>query len=197
MLKNVRDKVEKGWTWTKKTLAALSCWGLVFSIVTIGRLAVAFDYDDTLVFSAPAYSKAFANSVQAYTPGFWSVVNQSYDLEKPKMLAYGLAWFFRVMGFQVTILTSRPPVSAEALKKEWRHLAPRGRFVFAGDGEGKVQHLQDGNYVLYFADNDSDIASARRAKVYAIRIRRSRKSFQREDYHPGSLGELVLPLSEY
>jgi len=197
VLKNVRDKVEKGWTWTKKILAAMSVWGLIFSLVTIGKLGVAFDYDDTLVFSAPAFAKASAQAAQRYSAGFWSVVNQSYDLERPKLLAYGLAWVFRVFGFRVSVLTSRPPVDAEALKKEWRHLVPRGRFIFAGEGT-KAGYLQDGNCVLFFGDGDSDIAEAKRAKVLAVRIRRGARSFfAREDYNPGSLGEYVLPLSEY
>ena len=198
MLKNVRDKVEKGWTWTKKILAAMSVWGLVFSLVTIGKLSVAFDYDDTLVASAPAYARAMSQSAQPYSSGFWSVVNQSYDLERPKAMAYGLAWLFRVFGFRVSVIASRPPVDAEALKKEWRHLVPRGRFVFAGEEGGKAAYLQGGNFVLYFGDGDADIADAKRARVFAVRIRRDARSFFRlQDYNPGSLGEFVLPWSEY
>ena len=197
VLKNVRDKVEKGWTLTKKILATMSVWGLIFSLVTIGHLAVAFDYDDTLVQSAPAFQRAFANSTQAFSPEFWAVVNQSYELEKPKLISYSLAWLFRVFGFRVTVVTTRPAISADALKKEWRHLVTRGSFIFATDKESKHVYLQNGNYVLFFGDSDSDISEARRAHVFPIRIRRSPKSLYKDDYHPGTLGELVIPFSEY
>lgn len=197
VLKNARVKVEQYWTRTKKLLVAMSVWGLFFSLVTIGRLGVAFDYDDTLVYSTPAFQKALDQGVQPYSPGFWSVVNRSYDLEKPKLISYGLAWLFRIFGFRVTVLTSRPAVDAEALKKEWRHLIARGRFIFAAAGEAKHQYLSDGNYVLFFGDSDTDIAEARKAHVLPIRIRRSPKSIYKDDYHPGTMRELVIPFSQY
>ncbi|MBI3553968.1 MAG: hypothetical protein HY077_15845 [Elusimicrobia bacterium] len=197
VLKNARAKVEHYWTNTKKTLAAMSVWGLIFSVVTITRLGVAFDYDDTLVNSQPAYSKAFANSQEPYSEGFWSVVNQSYDLEKPKIIPYSLAWLFRVFGFRIAIMTARPAINAEPLKKEWRHLVSRGYFIFNSDKTAKSGFLSDGNYVLFFGDSDSDISEARKAHVFPIRVRRSKKSVYKEDYNPGSMGELVIPLSEY
>lgn len=197
VIDTVKAKVDKGWTITKKTVAMLSVWGLVFSLVTVSKLAVAFDYDDTLVFSAPAFRRGFAKSTQAFSPDFWAVVNQSYDLEKPKLLTYPLAWAFRIFGFRVTVLTARPPVEADALKKEWRHLISRGNFIFAGDESAKQGHLASGNYILYFGDSDTDIEVARRARVFPIRVRRSNKSVYKEDYNPGTLGELVIPFSEF
>lgn len=197
MLKTVREKADKAWTTTKKVLAAASVWGLIFSLVTITHLGVAFDYDDTLVHSAAAFSKAFAQTAQPYTPEFWAVVNQSYDLEKPKLFTYPLAWAFRLLGFKVTVISSRPPVQAEPLKKEWRHLLGRGNFVFTNELQTKQSVLSGGNYVLFFGDNDTDMQEAKRAKVLPIRILRSSKSIFKEDYHPGTLGELVVPYSDY
>lgn len=197
VLKKVGAKVQTFWTTTKRIVVMLACWGLVFSIATIGRLAVAFDYDDTLVFSAPAYAKAFAAATVPYSPQFWSVLNQSYDLERPKLVSCSLAWFFRLFGFRVSILTSRQATDGEALRKEWRHLTPKGHFIFTGDKSSLHNHLKEGNYLLFFGDKDSDIAEARKADVYPIRIRRSTKSAYKEDYHPGTMGELSIPLSEY
>lgn len=197
MLKNVRDKAEKAWTTTKKITALAMVWGLIFSIVTIAHLGVAFDYDDTLVESAAAYSKAFAQSAQPYSTDFWAIVNQNYDLEKPKLFTFPLAWAFRMFGFKVSVITNRPAVQAEPLKKEWRHLLGRGNFIFTGEASSKHAVLSNGNYVLFFGDSDSDIHEARLAKVYPVRIRRSTKSLFKEDYHPGTLGELVIPFSEY
>lgn len=197
VIKHAKDKAEKAWTLTKK-LFVLSClWGLIFSVVTIAHLGIAFDYDDTLVNSAAAYSKAFASTTQAYSPEFWAVVNQSYDLERPKLVTYSLAWLFRVLGFRIAILTGRPAVQAEPLKKEWRHLVMPSSFIFGAEGGAKQQRLSNGNYVLFFGDSDTDIEQARKAHVLALRVRRSRKSLYKEDYHPGTMGELVIPLSEY
>jgi len=197
VLKNVRARVETYWTNTKRMLALLSVWGLIFSLVTIARLGVVFDYDDTLVFSTPAFAKAFANSAQPLSPQFWTIVNQSYDLEQHKISGCGLAWLFRLFGFRVTVLAARPASGGEALKKEWRRLVSRGNFIFVGEGNNKAPALQSGNYVLFFGSRDSDMAAARQAGVFPIRIRRSPKSSFKDDYRPGTMRELVMPLSEY
>jgi acid phosphatase class B len=167
----------------------------VFSLVTVGRLGVAFDYDDTLVFSSPAYAKAFTSGVQPFSPGFWEIVNKSYDLEKPKMVSNALAWAFRILGFKITILSARPGYAGEGLKKEWRRLS--NNFVFAGNAINKHQYLKDGHYVLYFGDGDSDMLEGRKARVLTVRVRRSPLSAYKDDYNPGSQRELVLPFSEY
>lgn len=197
VLKKVSAKVQVFWTTTKRIVVLLACWGLVFSVATIGRLGVAFDYDDTLVFSTPAYVKAFATASVPYSGQFWSVLNQSYDLERPKLAACAIAWAFRLFGFRVTIITSRPGTDADALRKEWRRLVARSRFIFTGDKNAIHTHLKEGNYLLFFGDKDSAIAEAKKAGVFPVRIRRSPKSAYKEDYHPGTLGELTIPLSEY
>ena len=111
VLKAVRAKTEAAWTTTKKILALMSCWGLIFSLATITKLCVAFEYDDGLVFSTPAYKKAFASVPQPFTPQFWSVVNRSCDVEQPKFLSQALAWGFRLCGFKVAIIADRPSTS--------------------------------------------------------------------------------------
>lgn len=195
MIKKVSQQAEKTWEGIKKVLGALSVWGLIFSVVTISELRVGFDYDDTLVFSTPAYAKGFKSGHVPFSPAFWEVVNGAYDLEKPKILPYALAWTFRVLGFKVAIITSRPDYGAEGLRKEWRHLSRN--FVFAGETSRKSVHLKQGNYVAYFGDGDSDITEARKARVPGIRVKRSHRSSFKEDYTPGTLGELILPLSEF
>lgn len=195
VLKAAREKVEKTWTTTKKILALMSVWGLIFSLVTIARLGVAFTYDDALVTSAPAFEKAAGAVQQLRSPEYWRIVNTSYDLETPKLLPYALALLFRGFGFRVAILAERNPVGGEALKKEWRHLAPRG-FTFVSDPEELHMHLQDGRYVLFFSDGDRELLEARKAGVYAVRVRRGSKSVNGGEYNPGKMGELVLPLSQ-
>ncbi|MBI4375721.1 MAG: hypothetical protein HY549_04645 [Elusimicrobia bacterium] len=196
-IKHVKDKAEQYWSLTKKLVAFSCVWALIFSLVTITRLGVAFDYDETLVFSTPAFQKAFTNGSQPFSTGFWSIVNQSYELERPKVVPYTLAWAFRLFGFRVTVFSARPPVDAEPLRKEWRRLVPRDQFVFVPDERAKQQHLQNGNYILYFGDSDADIEQARKARVYPVRILRSRRALHKDDYRPGYFKELVIPWSEY
>lgn len=192
--KVVKQKAEKTWTLGKKLLGMAMVWGLIFSVVTIGDMRVAFDYDDTLVFSSPAYSKAFASGVQPFSPAFWQIVNNAYELDRRKPLPYVLAWVFRVFGFKVTVITPRPGHGGHALRKEWRYLATE--FVFANGSANKHKYLKRGNHVLYFGDSDSDIRQGRKARVLTFRVKRNAKSSYKEDYHPRSLGEIVIPFSD-
>lgn len=196
VLKDVRAKVEQTWTTTKKLLAAMSVWGLIFSLVTISRLGVAFDYDDTLVQSSESFAKAARSVQQLRSPEYWKIVNSAYDLESPKFLPYGLACLMRVFGFRILILADRQATGGEALKKEWRRLAPRG-FVFVGSPENKHLHLQDGRYILFFGDSDRDMLEAKNAGVMGVRVKRGSKSVATDDYNPGRLGENILPLSQF
>jgi acid phosphatase class B len=196
VLKAAREKVEKTWTTTKKILAMMSVWGLIFSLVTIARLGVAFTYDDGLVASAAAFEKASGAVTQARSPEYWKIVNNAYDLESPKLVPYGLALLLRAFGFRVTILAERGASGGDALKKEWRHLSPRG-FLFVPDPEELHLHLQDGRYVLFFGDGDRELLEAKKAGVYAVRIRRGSKAVHDGEYSPGKMGELVLPLSQF
>ncbi|MBI3550248.1 MAG: hypothetical protein HY078_14510 [Elusimicrobia bacterium] len=190
-------KVQKGWSIWKKMFSWMCIWGLIFSLVTIGRLRVGFDYDDTLVFSTPAFNKAFKSGVQAFSPEFWSIVNQSYDLERPKYFTNAFAWFFRLLGFRITVIAARPPEGGDPLKKEWRHLVHGADFQFVPDAEKKPSILRQGNYILYFGDSDSDIVVARRAGIFPLRVRRSVQSSNKDEYHPGTMGELTIPLSQF
>jgi acid phosphatase class B len=196
VLKDVRAKVEQTWTTTKKLLAMMSVWGLIFSLVTIARLGVAFVYDDTLVNSFAAYQKAEGHVQVLRSPEYWKIVNNAYDLENPKLLPYGLACVFRAFGFHVLILAERGASGGEALKKEWRRLAPRG-FVYVPDPDDLHLHLQDGRFVLFFGNGDHELLEAKKAGVYAVRVKRGSKAVNGGEYNPGQLGELVLPLSEF
>ncbi len=193
--KAVKRKADQTWTFTKKVVGMMMVWGLIFSLVTIGELRVAFDYDDTLVFSTPAFQKGFDAGVQPFSPKFWEVVNNSYDVERIKPLPYAAAWAFRIAGFKVAVITARPGHDGDSLRKEWRYLATD--FVFAGGSANKHKVLQNGHYVLYFGDSDSDILEGRKARVLAMRVKRSEKSTYKEDYNPGSLREIVVPFSDY
>ncbi len=195
VLKDVRAKVEQGWTTTKKILATLSAWSLIYLVVTTARLGVAYGYDGALVDSTASRAKAARASSQPVGPQYWTVLNNAYDIESPKLLPYALAWLFRGFGFRVMIVADREPIGGEALKKEWRYLCPHN-FVFSPEPDSAHMRLQDGRWVLFFGASDSDIRQARKAGVYPVRVKLSRRAAD-EDYHPGSLGELVLPLSNF
>ena len=196
VLKDVRAKVEQTWTTTKKILAMMSVWGLIFSLVTIARLGVAFAYDDTLVNSSDAYGKAGSASQPGQSLNYWKIINESYDLETPKILPFAAAGLARAFGFRILILAERQPTGGEPLKKEWRHLAPRG-FTFVPDPENIHLHLQDGRYVLFLGSTDRELLEAKRAGVYAVRVKRGRKAVLGGEYNPGRMGEVVIPLSEF
>ncbi|HVE14629.1 MAG TPA: hypothetical protein VNI01_14635 [Elusimicrobiota bacterium] len=195
MLDAMKAKADKTYSFFRKILGLLMAWGLVFSVVTIGEMRVGFDYDDTLVFSTPAFKKAFDAGVQAFSPEFWKIVNSNYDLEQPKVEMNAIAWALRLLGFKIAILTARPNYGGEGLQKEWRHLSKD--FIFANGAESKHTYLKDGNYVLYFGDSDTDITEGRKARVLTLRVKRSPKSTYKEDYNPGSLREPIIPFSEY
>lgn len=196
VFKEARAKVEKGWTTTKKILAMMSVWGLFFSLITIGHLSVAFDYDDTLVDAHKAYEKAAAAATQRDSPSYWGALNNAYDLESVKLVPFALAGALRVLGFRIVIMAERQGVDGEALKKEWRKLAPRS-FIFTPDGTAKHLHMQEGRYVAFFGDSDQDMLEAKKVNVLGIRIRRGKHAVKSDQYSPGKMGEVVIPLSQF
>ncbi|MBI4060845.1 MAG: hypothetical protein HY403_05385 [Elusimicrobia bacterium] len=196
VFKDARAKVEKGWTTTKKLLALMSVWGLFFSLITIGHLSVAFDYDDTLVDPAKAYEKASGSAIQRGSPIYWAALNNAYDLEKIKYVPFTIACVLRGLGFRVLIMAERQGADGAALKKEWRKLAPRS-FIFTPDPTAKHLHMQEGHYVAFFGDSDQDMLEARKANVLGVRVRRGKRSAGSGRYSPGGLGEVVIPLSQF
>lgn len=196
VFKETRAKVEKGWTTAKKLLAMMSVWGLFFSLITIGRLSVAFDYDDTLVDASKAYEKAAASSVAREGPAYWGVLNNAYDVESVKYVPFVLACALRGLGFRVMIMAERQGTDGEALKKEWRKLSPRS-FVFTPDPKSKHLHMQEGHFVAFFGDSDQDMLEAKKVNVLAVRIKRGKRAVKNDQYSPGKLGEAVIPLSQF
>ncbi|MCR4296369.1 MAG: hypothetical protein NUW21_12600 [Elusimicrobia bacterium] len=196
VFKETRAKVEKGWTTAKKLLALMSVWGLFFSLITIGRLSVAFDYDDTLVDSSKAYEKASGAAIAREGPAFWGALNNAYDLETVKYVPFALACALRGLGFRVMIMAERQGTGGDALKKEWRKLSPRS-FVFTPDPTTKHLHMQEGHFVAFFGDSDQDMLEAKKVNVLAVRIKRGKRAVKNDRYSPGKLGEAVIPLSQF
>lgn len=196
VFKETRAKVEKGWTTAKKLLALMSVWGLFFSLITIGRLSVAFDYDDTLVDASKAYEKASGAAVTREGPAFWAALNNAYDLESVKPVPFALACALRGLGFRVVIMAERQASGGDALKKEWRKLSPRS-FVFTPDPTAKHLHMQEGHFVAFFGDSDQDMLEAKKVNVFAMRVKRGKRAVKHDAYSPGKMGEAVIPLSQF
>lgn len=196
VFKDTRAQVEKAWTSTKKTMATMSVWGLIFSLVTIGRLSVGFDYDGTLVDSTQAFEKAARLSQTPGGPGYWSIVNNSYELESPKLVAYGAALLLRALGFRIVIMAERQPTDGDALRKEWRRLAPRG-FLFTPDPASKHRQMQEGRFVAFFGDADMDMLEAKKAGVLPLRVQNLPRPGESVPYSPGKMGDYVIPLSRF
>ncbi|MCM2304710.1 MAG: hypothetical protein NDJ72_08410 [Elusimicrobia bacterium] len=196
VFKDARAKVEKGWTTAKKLLAMMSVWGLFFSLITIGRLSVAFDYDDTLVDASKAYEKASGAAVSREGPAFWAALNNAYDVESVKIVPFALACALRGLGFRVMIMAERQGADGDALKKEWRKLSPRS-FIFTPDPTAKHLHMQEGHFVAFFGDSDQDMLEAKKVNVLAVRIKRGKRAVKHDAYSPGKMGETVIPLSQF
>lgn len=195
MLEKVNAAFNK-WMKRLKTISIwLGTWGFIFSVVTIAGLKAAFDYDDTLVFTSPAFQKASQTGAIINSPDYWRTLNQSYDLEKVKILPYSAAWLFKITGFRVSVVTERNAVGSEALVKFWKPLV--SDFYFVSDPLKKAEVLGSDRYLFYFGDSDADITCARKAGVLPVRVKRSDKSSNKVDYRPGTLREWVIPLSEY
>ena len=196
VFKETRAKVEKGWTTAKKLLAMMSVWGLFFSLITIGRLSVAFDYDDTLVDASKAYEKASGAAVTREGPAFWAALNNAYDVESVKIVPFALACALRGLGFRIMIMAERQGADGDALKKEWRKLSPRS-FIFTPDPTAKHLHMQEGHFVAFFGDSDQDMLEAKKVNVLAVRIKRGKRAVKHDAYSPGKMGETVIPLSQF
>ena len=181
----------------KRLGVLMAIWGVIFSFATISRLAVAFDYDDTLVFSTPAYEKAYAETAQPFTAQFWTVVNQSYDLEKPKLarLRGGLS----VPDFRVPGLHHRLPPGGGVRGPAQGVAAAGSQEPFSVRRATGFQEpiLRERELPLFLRGRGLGHLRRRKAKVYPVRVLRSPKSTFKDDYSPGTPGEFVLPLSQY
>ncbi len=92
----------------KISLVAVICiYGVTVAGVNIADLKVGFDYDDTLIFSTPAFRAGAASGQEPYSPGYWRVVNQSFNLEKVKLVPMTTALIYKALGFDVVVITAR------------------------------------------------------------------------------------------
>ena len=170
-------------------------WAVFFTTFTVMGLRAAFEYDDGLVFSTPAYNAAKNRGTGPDSSAYWNAVNVSYKLERTKPAVWATAWLLRLLGFKVDIICHRGPAGSDGLVRSWKPLA--GEFFFTVDENSKYELLEEKQFALYFAVSDSDVIQARKAGVWTVRVRKNRKSVLPAEASPRKFGEPVLPLSEF
>ncbi len=176
---------------TKIVLTIVCIYVVTLTSVNIADLKVGFDYDDTLIFSTPAFRAGAASGQEPYSPEYWRVVNQSFNLEKVKLVPMTTALIYKVLGFDVVIITARAGYGGEELQRHWKWLTKEFHFE-----RNKSTILEKGSFIAFFGDSDSDITEALEAGVRPIRVKRSKKSDYTGKYHPGQYKECILPFSD-
>ncbi len=176
---------------TKVVLTIVCIYLVTFTSVNIADLKVGFDYDDTLIFSTQAFRAGERSGNPYYSPEYWRVVNNSFNLEKVKLVPMTTALLYKALGFDVVIITARQGYGGEKLQEHWKWLAKE--FYFE---RNKSSILEKGRFVAFFGDSDSDITEALKAGVKPIRVKRSKESDYKGKYHPGQYKECILPFSD-
>lgn len=195
MFKWIKDFFHRWYTRLKIFSMFVAIWAVIFSVTTICNFKAGFAYDDTLVFSTPAFQKTIKEKVPHETSDYWKSVNGSYNLERVKVFPYLTAWIFKIFGFKVHVFASRDSSGSEKLVEGWKLLV--NEFYFFTDDNQKYETLEKNNFVIFFANSDSDIIQAKKSDVFAVRVMRSKKSVNKSEYNPGKFKEPIMPLSEF
>ncbi len=173
-------------------------------------VAVGFDVDDTVLFSAPGFYYGFENKdgengTNRYgkrvlgSMEFWRDMNGHFDnFSIPKQSARDVIEMHKARGDKIYFITARPWTKDEILTKivhrEFK-LDNKYPVIFSGR-TSKAVYIRNKNIRLFYGDSDSDISEAHHAGVRAIRFMRSPLSNNKGKYHPGKHGESVLENSE-
>lgn len=176
----------------------LVLWLFVFAFDTALDAKVGFDFDDTVCFSSPSFRAAQEQyGWRAMREGdtnyraFWTEVNAHPERDVPKPVTLGLARAAKLLGCDPVIITARSAYGREPFIRFWQGTFPEIYFT-----RDKARIMRNDLYLVFFGDSDDDISGARSAGVAGVRILRSPASHYRANYHPGSLGEWVVPMSE-
>jgi len=190
------DAFLKKWMLRFKIFSLLAAtWAVFFSVFTLMGLRAGFEYDDGLAFSTPAFKSSSEVKTEPGSKDYWNAVNRSYKLERTKPAVWLTAWFFKALGFKTAIICQRDPAGSDSLVQNWKPLADD--FFFAADENQKYELLEKKHFTIYFAASDADIIQARKAGVWAVRIRKGGKSMLPSESTPHKFKEPVLPLSEF
>ena len=174
-------------------------------------ITVAFDVDDTALFSSPGFHYGFHNTdgpegsnkygeKPLRSDLFWQDLSGEFDkFSIPKDSAKRVIEMHKNRGDQVYFITARPEVKREILsdilKKSFNLPQNSPKTIFSGK-TSKGVFIKKHGISIYYGDSDSDISEANEVGVRAIRFMRSPLSSNKSKYHPGMHGEAVLENSE-
>ncbi|MHC4548250.1 MAG: HAD family acid phosphatase [Planctomycetota bacterium] len=173
-------------------------------------IAVGFDVDDTLLFSAPGFHYGLHNAdgpggANRYgddplrNPAFWNDMNAQFDrFSLPKQAARRLIALHRRRGDRIYFITARPATEGEHLSALLRRTfdVDASPVIFMGP-RSKAIAIRSHGISLYYGDSDSDIQAAHEAGIRAIRLLRSPMSNHPRPPRPGAFGEEILADSEH
>ncbi len=167
-------------------------WAVLYSSISICGLAVAFEYDDGIVYSEIAKKMAMKERPENYD----SEINRYTQYERTKVIPFFLLLIFKVLGFNIDIIADRPSVNTQDLNKKWRGFV--SNIYFVEDQNKKYEILESKKYLIFFSNSDEGIIQAKKSGVYPVRIKRNPKStLNNLSYNPGKFKEKVIILSEF
>jgi acid phosphatase (class B) len=160
-------------------------------------VAVGFDFDDTLVFSSPAFKEGFAGKPKPYSKGFWEIVNASDEgrsVVKKKTLE--ILEKHRARGDSIYVITARKPYGGDKVKAyiQKTFAIPPGNVFF--ETRGKERRIRALGLSIFYGDSDSDIKAAQKAGIIGVRILRSPNSSYKGKNNPGRFNEEIVPGSQ-
>jgi acid phosphatase (class B) len=167
---------------------------------------VVFDIDDTTLFTAGAFHFAYGyfeerdNGKEREDPAFWTLINDSLDqrFSRPKEIAKRLIAFHRARGDTIVFVTARWPSSPPSDRTSRLLMRLFGfdqppTVIFTAQ-KPKTDAIRSTRPSISYGDSDGDIADTRQADstIRAIRILRSRYSYNLVIPVPGKFGEEIL-----
>jgi len=157
---------------------------------------VGFDVDDTLLFSSPAFKKAYESEEFEYSDEWWAIVNKSDEGNSiVKKVAEKILNEHKAKGDQIFAITARDGTGGDVLRGFLnRTFGIKKENIFCT--HKKAEKIRELNIKIFYGDSDSDITAAQEAGAKGIRILRSPKSSYKGKYHPGEFGEEIIPNSE-
>lgn len=182
---------------------------LVRSLEGKQATSVAFDIDDTVLFSSPGFyygQQKYSPGSSAYTrlPEFWEEMNNRLDaFSLPKSIARKLIRFHKERGDSIYFITGRPPSETETVTEligRTFDLDNPNPVIFTGNigaDNPKIGPLKAHGITIFYGDSNGDIKAAQSAGARAIRILRAGNSTSGPIPDPGFMGEEVLVDSEY
>ena len=184
------------WVARLKAFSMLAgAWGFLFSVNSLVGFQAAFEYDDGLSYSTPAFKAAEKDGLEAGSADYWNSVNRSYTYESLKPVPWLAAWTLRALGVKIVVFCDRGSEGSDSLETSWRRLTDY--FYFNKTEDEKYRILEKRRFILFAGASDSGIIQARKAAVHPLRLLRSQRSALTYDYHPGRFKERYLPLSGF